>query len=192
MATQAEIQAAVEAFRGAGGRDLVILHCTSSYPTLPEDVHLRKISSLQSTFKCPVGLSDHSDGFVAALGAVALGACFLEKHFTLDRGLAGPDHRFSADPAELHELVAAVRTLEQSLGTAEIGPTPPELKGRRDYRLSCVAAHDLHAGDLLEARDVDYRRPGTGLPPGAVRALLGRRLRRDVPAGTVLGREYLE
>jgi N,N'-diacetyllegionaminate synthase len=192
MATLEEIGEAVEAFRTAGGRELVLLHCTSSYPAPAEDVHLRKIPALEAAFDCPVGFSDHTEGVVAALGAVALGACFLEKHFTLDRGLPGPDHRFSSDPDELRTLVTAVRTLEQSLGDTQIGPAPSELLGRRDYRLSCVAARDLAAGSVLAEDDVAYRRPGTGVPPGAVGTLLGRRLRTDLAAGTVVAREHLE
>jgi N,N'-diacetyllegionaminate synthase len=192
MSTLDEIRAAVDAFRGAGGSKLILLHCTSSYPAPAEDVHLRKIPVLQEMFDCPVGFSDHTDGVVAALGAVALGGCFLEKHFTLDKNLPGPDHRFSADPDELHGLVAAVRTLEQSLGDSRIGPAPSERVGRRDYRLSCVAAHDLGAGNVLTEEDVAYRRPGNGVSPAAVGALLGRRLRVDVPAGRPLALEDVE
>src|SRR5205823_10440934 len=95
MATRVEIEDAVNAFRQAGGRDLILLHCTSSYPTPSEDVHLRRIPALAAAFDCPVGFSDHSEGNVAGIGAVALGACFLEKHFTIDKNLSGPDHRFS-------------------------------------------------------------------------------------------------
>ena len=104
MATLDDVKDAVEAFRGAGGKDLVLLHCTSSYPTPPGDVHLRKISALSAAFDCAVGFSDHTNGTVAAIGSVALGACMIEKHFTLDKNLPGPDHRFSADPGELRML----------------------------------------------------------------------------------------
>lgn len=184
MATLDEVAAAVEAFRGAGGRDLVLLHCTSSYPTPPGEVHLRKIQTLADAFDCPIGLSDHTDGTIAALGAVALGACFIEKHFTLDKTLEGPDHRFSADAAELEELVRGVRTLEANLGHAEVGPTPSEEIGRRDYRLSCVAARDLEAGHRVDRDDIAFSRPGTGVPPGDLESLLGRTLKQSVTAGT--------
>lgn len=186
MAVRDEISAAVEAFRAAGGRDLVLLHCTSSYPTPPEDTHLRKIPALAAEFGCEVGFSDHTEGIVAALGAVTLGACFVEKHFTLDRNLPGPDHHFSSDPAEFAELVRGVRRLEQSLGAAELGPAASEATGRREYRLSCVAAADLSSGHVLAEVDITFRRPGTGLPPGAAAELIGRRLRRAVKAGGVL------
>jgi N,N'-diacetyllegionaminate synthase len=186
MATLAEIDDAVRAFRAAGGQDLILLHCTSSYPTPAEDVHLRKLPVLAGAFDCLIGFSDHTWGIVAAVGAVAQGACFIEKHFTLDKNLPGPDHQFSADPAELRALVDAVRTIEKTLGESAIGPSPSEAVGRRDFRLSCVAARDLAAGCTLTEADVTFRRPGTGLPPGALSWVLDRRLRRDLRAGSVL------
>lgn len=186
MATLAEVDDAVRAFRGAGGRELLLLHCTSSYPTPLEDVNLRRLPTLAAAFGCPVGLSDHTEGAVAAAGSVVLGGCFVEKHFTLDTGLPGPDHRFSADPAQLRELVDAVRTMEACLGSPEVGPVASELAGRRDFRLSCTAARDLGAGHVLAEDDLVFRRPGTGLPPAAADWLVGRRLAADVAAGTVL------
>jgi N-acetylneuraminate synthase/N,N'-diacetyllegionaminate synthase len=186
MATFVEIDEAVRAFREAGGRDLILLHCVSSYPAPAEDVHLRKIKTLADTFGCPVGFSDHTSGIVATLGAVALGACLIEKHFTLDRNLPGPDHRFSADPAEFRSLVEAVRTVEKMLGEFAIGPAPSEISGRQEYRLSCVAARDLPAGHCLSESDIVFCRPGTGLPPRAVEWIVGRRLKSKVSAGKVL------
>jgi N-acetylneuraminate synthase/N,N'-diacetyllegionaminate synthase len=192
MATLAEIKEAVRAFRKAGGKKLILLHCTSSYPTPAADVHLRKIPALAAKFGCPTGLSDHTDGIAAAIGAVTMGACFIEKHFTLDKNLPGPDHRFSADPAEFKALVRAVRFAEQALGKAVIGPTPSEMAGRKNFRLSCVAAGDLPANHVLTGKDVAFCRPATGLPPAEIDRLLGRKLRRPVKAGEVLGRKMFE
>jgi N,N'-diacetyllegionaminate synthase len=189
MADFDDVKDAVEAFRGAGGKELILLHCTSSYPTPPEDVHLRKISTLGAAFDCPVGLSDHTDGTVAAIGSVALGACMIEKHFTLDKNLPGPDHRFSADPGEFRLLVESVRTLEKSLGSSEIGAASSEQAGRRDFRLSCVAARELSAGHCLTASDVVFRRPGIGFPPKAVDGLLQRKLVGNVATGHVFTAE---
>ena len=186
MATAEDVEDAVEAFRGAGGRELVLLHCTSSYPTPPGDVNLRNIPELRRRFGCPSGLSDHSEGVVAGIGAVSLGACMIEKHFTLDRNLPGPDHRFSSDPKEFRQLVDAVRTVEAQLGTTEIGPVPSEQEGRLNYRLSCVAARDLPAGHRLETKDIAYRRPGDGLLPKEAERLLGRPLARAVAVGQAL------
>lgn len=186
MATLAEIDDAVRAFRDEGSAPLLLLHCVSSYPTPAEEVHLRRIPVLGAAFDCLVGFSDHTWGNVAAVGSVALGACWIEKHFTLDKGLPGPDHRFSADPAEFRALVESVRTVEKNLGAAAIVPTPSEAIGRRDYRLSCVAARDLVAGHRLAESDIAFRRPGLGLPPKAADWLVGRRLGRDLQAGRVL------
>ena len=186
MATLAEVDDAVRAFRGAGGTQLVLLHCTSAYPTPLTDVHLRKLPTLAASFGVPVGLSDHTDGIVAAGGAVALGASVIEKHFTVDKTLAGPDHHVSADEADLASLVAAVRSLEVALGRAEIGPTEAEEAGRTAFRLSCLAADDLPAGHRLTADDIAFGRPGTGLAPKGRDWLLGRVLGRDVARGAVL------
>ncbi len=189
MAVRSEIEDAVEAFRGTGNKDLILLHCTSSYPTPPEDVNLRRIPELVELFQCIVGFSDHTDGTAAAVVAAATGACFIEKHFTLDKMLPGPDHHFSMDPEELSTLVAAVRDTETYLGRAEIGPAPSEESGRQQFRLSCVAAHDLPAGHMLLPDDLVFRRPGTGLPPKAAAGLVGRTLSRNLGAGAVLCEE---
>jgi N,N'-diacetyllegionaminate synthase len=186
MATLAEIDEAVTAFRQEGGKDLILLHCTSSYPTPSEDVHLPKIPALAAAFDCLVGFSDHTWGTTAASGAVALGACFVEKHFTIDRTLPGPDHRFSSDPVEFKALVQEIRSLERCLKPAPVGPTASESASRRDFRLSCVAGRDLPAGHDVTEADVVFRRPGTGLPPKALITLIGRRLSRTVPAAKVL------
>jgi len=185
MAEQEDIEDAVGAFRGAGGKDLILLHCTSSYPTPPGDVNLRKISTLARAFDCPVGLSDHTQGTIAAVASVALGACMIEKHFTLDRNLPGPDHWFSADPAELQLLVESVRTVERNLGNPELRPAASEKLGRSDYRLSCVAAVELEAGHRLTATDVAFRRPGSGYLPKELDRLLDRHLTRNVKPGHV-------
>lgn len=185
MATLAEMDDAVRAFRESGGRDLIVLHCTSAYPTPAEDVHLRKIPALAAAFGCPTGFSDHTAGIAAALGAVTLGACFVERHFTTDRQLPGPDQRFSSNPEEFRALVSALRALEKSLGQSTPGPTPSEIAGRFGFRLSCVAAQALPAGRVLAETDVAFRRPGDGLPPKALDWLLGRKLTRAVSAGRV-------
>jgi N,N'-diacetyllegionaminate synthase len=186
MAVLEDIEDAVGAFRGAGGCDLVLLRCTSSYPTPAADVNLRAIQELRRRFQCLTGLSDHSEGVVAATGAVALGACMIEKHFTLDRNLPGPDHWFSSDPGEFRRLADAVRTLEAQLGSGEIGPAPSEAEGRLNFRLSCVAARDLPAGKRLEAGDIVYRRPGGGVLPKDAGRLIGRTTVRSISAGRPL------
>ncbi len=191
MATLAEVADAVAAFRATGNTQLILLHCTSAYPTPPEQVNLRKIATLARAFDCPVGLSDHSAGVTAAVGSIALGACWIEKHFTVDNMLPGPDHRFSADPTAFRHLVAAVREMEACLGTPRVGPTAAEESGRRDFRLSCVAAHDLPAGHRLTVEDIAFCRPGTGVPPAKYELLTGRRLVQPVGAGDVIAWEFM-
>ena len=191
MATLGEIEEAVHAFREEGGTELIVLHCISAYPTPDEDVHLRKIPTLAAAFQCPIGFSDHTWGTLAAVGARAYGACFVEKHFTTDRNLPGPDHRFSATPDELKELVNSIRRLETMLGLGTVGPASSELAGREQYRLSCVAARDLPVGHLLTESDIAFHRPGTGLPPKLMERLLGKPLSIPVEKGHVFGTEDL-
>jgi N-acetylneuraminate synthase/N,N'-diacetyllegionaminate synthase len=186
MATASEIDAAVSAFRGAGGRELILLHCTSCYPTPAEQVNLRKIAVMAEAFACPVGFSDHTCGNVAALGAVAMGAGFIEKHFTLDRNLPGPDHCFSSTPEEMAQLVQDVRYMEKAFGSGALGPAAGEKDNRESFRLSCTIAADLPEGHVLEENDISYRRPGYGVPPAHVEYLLGRRTLRPLGAGTVV------
>jgi N,N'-diacetyllegionaminate synthase len=183
MATFDDVREAVEAYREAGGKDLILMHCTSAYPTPPVEVNLKRIPVLARAFKSPVGLSDHTAGIIAALGAVALGVRIIEKHFTVDRKLPGPDHSFSSDPAEFKLLVDGVRELEACLGSDVIAPTASEMRGRGEYRLSCVAARDLPAGHVLTQADISFRRPGYGLPPREIGQLVGRR----VPAALKYG-----
>lgn len=186
MATLAEIDDAVKTFRETGNERLILLHCTSSYPTKSQDTHLRKIQALASAFGCPVGFSDHTDGTTAAIAAVALGACWIEKHFTIDKSLPGPDQAFSADATDFRALVGAVRRVEAQLGKSNIGPTVCEQASREGFRLSCVAACDLQEGEVLSAADMIFARPGTGLAPKNAGLLIGRRLTRKVNAGDVL------
>ncbi len=192
MATAGEISDAVGAFRGAGGRDLVLLACTSAYPAPSESLHIRKISRLMHEFGCPVGFSDHSVGWEAAVAATCVGACMVEKHFTTDRDLPGPDQWFSSNPAEFAELVRRVREAEKMLGSGDLRPIDVEMESRKKFRLSCTATRELKVGSCLQEADVCYRRPATGLPPGSIGLILGKALARTVAAGTPLSLEDFE
>jgi N,N'-diacetyllegionaminate synthase len=185
MATVGEIDDAVSAYRGTAGASPILLHCTSSYPTLPQDVNLSRIPVLASTFGCHVGFSDHSEGTAAAVGARVLGACFLEKHFTLDNNLPGPDHRFSCSPTEFRDLVQAVRSIEFCIGDQKLGPTEAELTARQNFRLSCLASADIKAGTVLGREHIAFMRPGTGIAPKDIDALLGATIRTDVKRGHI-------
>lgn len=183
MALVSEIDDAVRAFEEAGGKELMILHCTSSYPTPDEDVNLLKLKSLSNTFGYPVGFSDHTWGIEAAIGSVVLGCNFVEKHFTLDKALPGPDHRFSSDPAELKLLVDGIRKVETMLGTSKIGPTNSEKSGRYGFRLSCAAARDISSGEPIREQDLIYIRPASGLHPRFSDALINKTAKRQLVKG---------
>lgn len=192
MAEPDDVERGVRTVEAAGG-SLAVLHCVSLYPTPVEQVNLRRITALRAQYDTvPVGFSDHSFGVTAALGAVALGACIVEKHFTLDRDMPGPDHRFSADPAELTRLVAEIRGLEAMLGSPRPRLSAAEQEMAALAHRSIVAATDLPAGTVLAEGHFAFRRPGTGLAPHHAPSLLGRRLRRDVAAGALLSPVVLD
>jgi len=191
MATAEEVAEAVEAFRGAGGGELVLLACTSAYPTPPDCVNLRRIPELARRFNCAAGFSDHTSGWEAAVAAVCLGARLVEKHFTTDRTLPGPDQWFSSDPAEFAELVRRVRQAEVMLGRSDLGPTAAEARAREDFRLACTAARNLPAGHVLAEPDIAFRRPARGLPPSRANLLLGRSLAVGVRRGQPLELQHV-
>lgn len=192
MSTLGDIDEAVRAFQETGNDRLILLHCTSSYPTPSSDVHLRKIESLQQIFDMQVGFSDHTEGPVAGLLAASMGACMIEKHFTLDRNLPGPDHRFSCGPSELAALVKGVVAAREMMGDPKLGPTEREGASRNDFRMSCIAAKSLPAGHRLLSDDVTFKRPGAGLPPNAERYIVGRRLKRNIGVDVLFSLEDFE
>jgi len=186
MATLGEVETAMGVVRDAGARDLVLLHCVSNYPARPSDVNLRAMETMAAVFEVPVGYSDHTAGMEVALAAVALGACVLEKHVTLDRSLPGPDHRASLEPAEFAALVTGIRTVEGALGNGCKEPAASEAEMAAVARKSLVAARHIPAGSKLTEEMLAAKRPGTGLPPAMRSQLLGRVVSRDIPAGTLL------
>lgn len=186
MATMAEIDEAVSTFRATGNDRLVLLACTSLYPTPVEEAHVARVATLASAFGCVSGFSDHTDGVGAAVAATCLGGRVLEKHFTLDRNLPGPDHRFSIDPDGLRLLVQSVRDAEISIGNPIVGPTKGEAGARRDFRLSCIAAREMPEGHILSKADVGFSRPATGIPPNLLHMLVGRKTRKTISPGTQL------
>ncbi|HKO60670.1 MAG TPA: N-acetylneuraminate synthase [Pyrinomonadaceae bacterium] len=191
MSEMDEVRQAVATVRDAPNRDLVLLQCVSSYPAQPADVNLRAMQSMWQEFGTPVGYSDHTEGIAIALAAVALGACVIEKHFTLDRNLPGPDHRASLEPNELSEMIRGVRGVEAALGTGLKAPTASEIDTARVARRSLTAALDIPAGTQLTRDMIAIRRPGTGLPPAQLSSLIGRTVRADIDAGSLLSLEML-
>lgn len=190
MATEAEVRTAVECLRQSGNGQLALLHCVSNYPADPADVNLRAMAAMAAMFGVPVGFSDHTLGIDIAAAAVALGACIVEKHFTLDRALPGPDHRASVEPEELAQLIRSIRRVEAALGHGRKEPAASELNTAQVARKSLVAAHDLAAGTTLTEDVIAIKRPGTGLAPALRPQLVGRVLKNAVPAGTVFTWEH--
>ena len=182
MADLEDVARAVETVRRIGNDRIVV----SLYPTPIDSLNLRRIPELAQRFGDPVGFSDHSDGIQAALAAVALGATVVEKHFTLDRNMPGPDHRFSADPRQLADMVAAIRTCEASLGSPEIVPAEGEVEMREIARRSIVARRDLQPGETISADDLAYQRPGSGLMPYESHRVIGKRVRVAINAGKLI------
>jgi N,N'-diacetyllegionaminate synthase len=191
MATLDEIRAAVELAHDMDV-EVALFQCTTDYPTDPGDANLRVIGTLATEFGVPVGYSDHTVGDAVALAAVACGACMLEKHFTLDRKLAGPDHSASLEPAQFAELVRRVRDVERALGSDVKKPTKSELENATAMRRSLVAARPIPAGTLITADLVTLKRPATGLPPGSIDTIVGSRARVDIAPDTHLTDELVE
>jgi len=187
MTNLEEVGEAVQTVATAGGGPLVLLHCVSTYPADPADANLHAMSTLREAFDVPVGFSDHTLGIEAALAAVALDACAVEKHFTLDRSLPGPDHRASLEPAQFRALVESMRVVYASLGDGVKRPAEAELENRLLVRRSLVAARALLAGTKIEPKMLCALRPGTGIPPTRRAELVGRTVLRDLAAGEVIG-----
>lgn len=185
MATLGEIDEAVGAIREAGGRQLAILKCTSAYPAPPEEMNLRTIPHLAEAYGVPVGLSDHTLGTAVPIAAVALGACIIEKHFTLSRTTPGPDSAFSLEPHELKSMVDSIRTAEKSLGEVHYGVSEQEAKSRL-FRRSLFVIEDMNAGEIFSAKNVRSIRPSHGLHTRYLNEVLDRYATRDIARGTPL------
>lgn len=192
MGNESEIDRAIQVLQAGGCTDILPLHCVSLYPTPDNEVNLNRMISLQERYNVPVGYSDHSRGITASLGAVALGAVLIEKHFTLDRYLPGPDHAFSSDPAEMTELVASARRLHLQLGCADLRPSPGEEAARLSFRRSIVARRDLKAGTVLTRELLHLKRPGTGISPMELDKVVGRRLLVDLKVDQKIEQKFIE
>ena len=185
MASLAEIDEAVQVIREAGRESLALLKCTSAYPAPPEGLNLRTIPHLSMAFGIPVGLSDHTLSLAAPIAAVALGACIIEKHFTLSRNSPSPDAAFSLEPAEFRAMVQAIRFAEQAVGEVHYGESEWESDSRM-FRRSLYVVHDVRAGELLTQENVRSIRPAGGLHTRYLESVLGRVARRDLQRGTPL------
>lgn len=193
MYTLDQVQKAAEVIWDAGGRELALLHCVTSYPTPPAEVNLDAMRQIRTVFSGPVGYSDHTVGTTVPLAAVALGAAIIEKHITLDINVPNAhDWKVSCTAETLAPFIAAVRDTEAAMGGWAKRPVVSEEAALSWARKSITAAIELDAGRILAATDVVFQRPGSGLPPSQLASVLGRRVRNKTPAGTPLTLEMLE
>lgn len=176
-----DIALAVKTLKENGCSYFALLHCVSQYPSKYEDMNLRCIATLRKEFDCPVGLSDHTMDSISAVAAVALGACIVEKHITLDRKTFGPDHPFSLEPQELKNLVDSIRAVESALGSKDKVVRVSEEENHRIGRRSIIAAVDLKKGDIVSEDKIAIKRPALGIHPKHMTEVFGRRVNKDIP-----------
>jgi N,N'-diacetyllegionaminate synthase len=188
MANLGEIEAALQILEEAGAcrERITVLHCNSAYPTPFEDVNLRAMGTIREAFQVRVGFSDHTPGIVAPIAAVALGAQVIEKHFTLDKGMKGPDHKASLAPEELQAMVRSIRQIEAALGSGIKGPSASEAANLPIVRKSIVALRDIHRGERFDETNITIKRPGTGISPMEWDRVLGRVAFKDFQADEMI------
>lgn len=179
MCEMGEINAAIEVLRKNGTTDIKLLHCNTEYPTPFEDVNLRAMQTMRDAFNLEVGYSDHTKGIDVPAAAVAIGATVIEKHFTLDRNMEGPDHKASLEPDELADMVSSIRNIEKALGTGDKTPSTSERKNIAAARKSIVAKHSIRAGEVLSDDNITVKRPGTGISPMQWNDVIGTKAIRN-------------
>lgn len=186
MATLSEVREAVKALKKNGCADIVLMHCVSSYPAPLESCNLRALKTLESAFQLPCGFSDHTAGMDAACAAVALGAVCVEKHFTVDKSLPGPDHSMSLSPSELSRFVQSLRGVEAAMGDGVKKPAECEKDVRRVARKSIVAGRAIEKGEKITQNMLTVKRPGTGIMPRDVKKVIGKIAKKNIPADTLI------
>jgi len=191
IAEEDDIQCAVEACLEVGNDNVILLKCTSSYPTPLEEVNLNAINTIKEKFNCIVGLSDHTIGTLVPIGAVAFGARVIEKHFILDRKLGGPDAEFSSNPNEFKDMIKQIRNLEKSFGTKEI-VISDKVKESKKFARSLFIVEDVKNGDVLNSSNIRSIRPGHGLHPKNYEDVLGKKFIKNVSRGTPLSYDLIE
>jgi N-acetylneuraminate synthase/N,N'-diacetyllegionaminate synthase len=190
--TLQEVNEALNVIYKEGNKEVALLHCVSEYPAPIEEVNLKAIQTLQNSFNLPVGFSDHTLGFEATIAAVALGAQIIEKHFTLDQSLPGPDHKASLDPKQLKELVQKIRNIEKALGDGLKKPAPCEAKNIQLIRRSLVLERDIKAGEAIQKSDLSVKKPGYGVSPSELDQVVGRKSKRFLKKDEVLTWDALQ
>lgn len=180
MAVLGEIEEAVMSLKNKGIKDIAVLHCTSNYPAALEAVNLRAMNTIKDSFNVVGGYSDHTEGITIPIAAAALGANIIEKHFTLDKTMEGPDHKASLEPEELKKMIQGIRNVEISLGSGIKMFTQSEISTMQVARKSIVACKDIKKGETIELEDLDYKRPGNGLSPKYYKELIGKKAAMDI------------
>lgn len=191
IASLEDIELAIKTCKEAGNDDITILKCTSSYPAPFDEINLNNIKSLKEKFNVEVGLSDHTLGEEVAIAAVALGASVVEKHFTLDRTLGGPDGEFSMEPQEFKQMVNSIRNVEKALGTANFEVTE-KMKINQDFSRSLFVVKDMKKGEIITEENVRSIRPGFGLHPKYLKDIIGKPVNQDLEKGTPFNLDFIE
>ncbi len=179
MSNLSDIEFALEILRGSGAKDISVLHCNTDYPTKMEEVNLRAMNTIGSAFSVEIGYSDHTKGIEVPIAAVALGAKIIEKHFTLDRNMEGPDHKASLEPNELKNMVDSIRNIEIALGNGIKALTDSEKKNIKIARKSIVSSASIKVGEIFTEDNLTIKRPGTGLSPKMWDEILGKKAKKD-------------
>lgn len=192
MSNLGEVEDAIEIIKSTGNEKIILLHCTSNYPAEYNDVNLKAMITLKNSFQIPVGYSDHTLGIEVPIAAVSLGARIIEKHFTLDKTMPGPDHKASLEPAELKQMTISIRNIEKALGDGIKKCTKSEENVKKIARKSIVAASYIPKGTVIEENMLTIKRPGIGIPPKFIDYLIGKKAKIDILKDTVLDLSMFE
>lgn len=192
MATIDEVKEALNVIYAQGNKEVIMLHCTTNYPCSLEEVNLRAMQTMREELDCLVGYSDHTNGIIVPVMAVAMGACVIEKHFTLDKNLPGPDHKASLEPDELKEMLNAIRDAEKALGSEIKGPAESEKEIMKVARKSIVAKVDIQKGTAITKGMLSIKRPGNGLEPKYINKIIGKKAKVDIKSDKLIKFEYFE
>lgn len=192
MSQEVEIREAIKTMKQAGAKDLILMHCHFNYPTDISDVNLRVLATLKDKFDLMTGFSDHTQGITAAIAAVALGAVVIEKHFTLDKNLPGPDHKASLEPQELKNMIKAIREVEKALGSNKITVSSREAPMRKVSRCSLVSAVDINKGAMITKKMIMIKRPGSGIIPKYLDKIIGKTAKINIKADKLINWRHLK
>jgi sialic acid synthase SpsE len=192
MSTLDEVKDAVNAIKSEGNEQIVVLHCTTNYPCPFREVNLRSMITMQKELNCIVGYSDHTLGILVPIMATALGAAVIEKHFTIDKSLPGPDHKASLEPDELKKMIVEIKKAEESLGMPDKKPTEFEKEIMKFVRKSIIAKKDIEKGTVINEDEIVIKRPGTGLKPSNLAKIIGKKANRHISKDEIFQFDMVE